>query len=109
MLDFLKKLTGYEGGSSAGPTIAELVQDGAQIVDVRTPDEFANGHIAGSINLPLQSLDRNLAKLRKDKPVITCCASGMRSASAKGVLESRGFSVVVNGGGWVGLQRRLNA
>ncbi len=105
MLDFLKKLT----GAPAGPTVAELFKDGAQIVDVRSPEEFAGGHVAGAINLPLQSLDRGMSKLRKDKPVITCCASGIRSAAAKSQLESRGFSPVVNGGGWVSLQRKLSA
>lgn len=103
MLDFLKKLTGSPGG----PTLAELVRDGAQIVDVRSPEEFAGGHVAGALNLPLPTLERNLSKLRKDRPVITCCASGMRSAAAKSRLEAHGFSTVVNGGGWAGLQRKL--
>ena len=60
----------------------EMVKDGAVILDVRTPAEYNGGHIKGSINIPLQSLDKNLGKLKKDKAIITCCASGMRSASA---------------------------
>jgi phage shock protein E len=104
MLDFLKMLT----GSDTGPSVTELVKNGAQIVDVRTPEEFANGHVKGSINIPLPSLDRGMVKLRKDLPVITCCASGMRSASAKSQLQARGFAEVVNGGGWMGLQRKLS-
>jgi rhodanese-related sulfurtransferase len=103
MFDFLKKLTG------SGPAVdfTELRRRGAQIVDVRSPDEYRGGHINGSMNLPLPQLERHLGKLRKNKPVITCCASGMRSASAKRVLEENGFAEVVNGGGWAGLSRIL--
>lgn len=86
----------------------ELVQSGAQIIDVRTKQEFQNGHIKGSINIPLQNLSNNLSKIKKDKPVITCCASGMRSASAKSILKSKGFSEVYNGGGWMSLQNKIS-
>ena len=95
-------------GSSIDTNFAELVAAGATIIDVRTPDEFRGGNIKGSINIPLNSLNQNLSKLKKDKPIITCCASGMRSASAKSVLTSKGFTQVYNGGGWYGLQNKLN-
>lgn len=85
----------------------EMVKDGAVILDVRTPAEYNGGHIKGSINIPLQSLDKNLGKLKKDKPIITCCASGMRSASAKSILKSKGFEDVHNGGGWASLQSKI--
>jgi rhodanese-related sulfurtransferase len=49
-----------------------------------------------------------LNKLKKDNPIITCCASGMRSASAKSILKSNGFTEVHNGGGWSSLQNKLN-
>lgn len=90
------------------PDLAALVRAGAQIVDVRTPEEYHGGSVAGSINVPLQGLERGISRIRKERPVIVCCASGMRSASAKGVLERHGFTEVVNGGGWAGLQRRLD-
>lgn len=86
----------------------ELVQSGAQIIDVRTKQEFQGGHIKGSVNIPLQNLSNNLSKIKKDKPVITCCASGMRSASAKSILKSKGFSEVYNGGGWMSLQNKIS-
>lgn len=70
----------------------QLVKDGAMIVDVRTPGEFQGGHIKGSVNIPLQSLQGSLGKIPKNKTVITCCASGMRSASAKSVLKSAGYA-----------------
>jgi len=89
---------------------AQLVNDGAIILDVRTSGEFSAGHIKGSINIPVNSLAHNLAKLKaKNKPVITCCASGMRSASAKSILQSNGFSDVYNGGSWYQLNMKIKS
>jgi phage shock protein E len=85
----------------------QLVQEGAVIVDVRSPGEFQGGHIKGSINVPLQSIQSSLGKIPKNKTVITCCASGMRSASAKSVLKSAGYADVHNGGGWMSLKSKI--
>ena len=95
-------------GSGIDTNFAELAAAGATIIDVRNPDEFRGGHISGSINIPLSSLSQNISKINKDKPIITCCASGMRSASAKSILTTNGFTQVYNGGGWYGLQNELN-
>lgn len=86
---------------------AQLVKDGAVILDVRTPGEYAGGHIKGSKNIPLQSIQQNLSKIPKDKVIITCCASGMRSGSAKSILLSSGFKEVHNGGGWMSLKAKI--
>lgn len=87
---------------------AKLVKDGAIILDVRSKGEYAGGHIRGSINISVDTLANNLDKLKdKNKPVITCCASGMRSASAKNILKSKGYTQVYNGGGWYGLQQKI--
>jgi phage shock protein E len=104
MMDTIKNLFGM------GPQVdyAALIKQGAVIVDVRSKAEYADGHIKGSINIPLQNLEANIGKLKKDKPVITCCASGMRSASAKGILQSKGFAEVHNGGGWMSLQNKIS-
>ncbi|QLH28093.1 MAG: rhodanese-like domain-containing protein [Candidatus Parvibacillus calidus] len=103
MLALLKNLFGL------GPKTdyKELVKNGRQIIDVRTKSEFQSGHIKGSVNIPLQMLSASLAKIKKDKPVITCCASGMRSSSAKSILKSNGYVEVYNGGGWSSLQTKL--
>lgn len=104
MLSALKKLFGF------GPSVdyAQLVKDGAIIVDVRSKSEYLSGHIKGSLNIPLDTLSNNLNKIKdKNKPVITCCASGMRSASAKGILTSKGYTQVYNGGGWYGLNNKI--
>lgn len=87
---------------------AELVKEGAIIIDVRSKGEFAGEHIQGSVNIPLDQLRNSLGKLKdKNKPIITCCASGMRSASAKTLLKSAGYLQVYNGGGWYKLQHKI--
>ena len=104
MLNTLKKLFGL------GPAVnyAELVNEGAIILDVRSKGEFAGGHIKGAVNISVDVLRSNLSKLKdKDKPIITCCASGMRSASAKSILQSNGYTKVYNGGGWSSLQNKI--
>lgn len=104
MFDTIKNLF----GSSHKVDYAALVNQGAIIVDVRTKNEYASGHIKGSVNIPLDSLSSNLSKLKdKNKPVITCCASGMRSSAAKNILKSNGFIDVYNGGGWDSLQNKI--
>lgn len=105
MLQIFKNLFG--GGN--GPDFAELHRNGAQVIDVRTRGEYKGGHIKGSVNIPLDELRNSLPKIAKDKPVITCCASGMRSASAKSILSSAGYAQVYNGGGWASLQHKLKA
>lgn len=92
-----------------GPSVdyQALMQKGAIILDVRTKNEFQSGHIKGAVNIPVQTLGSNLSKLKKDRPIITCCASGMRSASAKSILQSNGFNEVHNGGSWASLQSKL--
>ena len=104
MISIIKNLLGI------GPktNFAELVQQGALILDVRTKGEYASGHINGSVNIPVEQLANNLNKLKdKKRVIITCCASGMRSASAKGILTANGFSTVHNGGAWQSLNRKL--
>jgi phage shock protein E len=104
MIQALKNIFGF------GPKVdyKKLFAEGAQIIDVRTKSEYESGHIRGSINIPLQSLGNNFFKIKKEKPIITCCASGMRSESAKNVLQQNGFSEVHNGGGWISLQNKLS-
>ena len=104
MLQTLKSLFGF----GPGRELKVLVKNGAQIIDVRTPGEFQSGHIRGSINIPLQNLPGGLSKINKNKPVITCCASGIRSGSARNILKAHGYGEVYNGGGWMSLQRKIS-
>jgi phage shock protein E len=104
MINTIKKILGM------GPAVnyADLVKQGAIILDVRSKGEYASGHIKGSINISVDTLSSNLVKLKdKNKTIITCCASGMRSASARGILKSNGYTDVHNGGGWNSLQHKL--
>jgi phage shock protein E len=103
MIDFFKKLF----SSAPKVNMKDIIAKGAIIVDVRTPGEYSGGHIKGSVNIPLDRLKAGAAKLNKNNPVITCCASGMRSASAKSVLLGMGFTEVYNGGGWRSLANEL--
>ena len=77
---------------------------GAQIVDVRTPEEFAQGHVPGSLNIPLDQLQARLAEIDRDGPVLLCCASGGRSGMARQFLEREGFQQAVNAGPWTRLK-----
>lgn len=104
MLNTLKKMFGF----GPGVNYAELVKQGAIILDVRSKNEFMGGHIKGAMNISVDTLRNNLSKLKdKNKPIITCCASGMRSASAKSILTANGYTQVHNGGGWSSLQNKL--
>ncbi|MHA4740659.1 rhodanese-like domain-containing protein [Dyadobacter sp. MSC1_007] len=84
-----------------------LIEQGALVVDVRSPQEFAGGHIQGSINIPLNQINAKADMLlRKNKPVITCCRSGARSGMAEGMLKSAGVDAY-NGGAWESLKQKI--
>jgi rhodanese-related sulfurtransferase len=93
-----------------GPKVdfSQLVKEGGIILDVRSKGEYAQGHIKGSIHIPVDQLANNLTKLKnKDQAIITCCASGMRSGAAKNILTSNGYKQVYNGGSWISLQTKI--
>lgn len=94
MLGFIKKLFG------PGVDLSEKMREGAVIVDVRSRGEYAGGHVKGSKNIPLDKISGKINTIKKwDKPVITCCASGMRSGSAASILKQNGVEAY-NGGSW---------
>ncbi|MDD4739704.1 MAG: rhodanese-like domain-containing protein [Bacteroidales bacterium] len=105
MNDTLKQIFGLAPQVDFG----ELIKNGAILLDVRTKQEYAQGHIEGSMNISVDMLPQSLNKLKnKDKTIITCCASGMRSGSAKKFLSSNGYSEVYNGGSWINLKKKYN-
>jgi len=78
------------------------------IIDVRSDAEFYSGHIENSLNIPLVVLSSKLGYLKdKDQVIITCCASAARSAVAQKLLSSKGYTNLVNGGGWSHLESKL--
>lgn len=90
---------------SKSPALKQFLDEGAVIIDVRTPYEYDSGHIKGSKNIPLDALQNKWEEIRRlNKPVITVCHSGMRSGTAKSFLEAKGLKVV-NGGSWAALNK----
>jgi phage shock protein E len=85
-----------------------LKENGAIILDVRTPAEYRTGHIPGSMNVSVERVRDAVTELKKrNKPVITCCRSGARSGVAAGVLKSAGIEAY-NGGPWNDLLNRIS-
>lgn len=94
-------------GKKQSVNFKELLQNGAIILDVRSEAEFKSGHIENAKNIAVQDLSSQISKLSKNKSIITCCASGMRSASAAFILKNAGFNAY-NGGSWQTLQSKLS-
>ena len=89
------------------PDYEKLMAQGAVVVDVRSPGEFHSGNVAGSKNIPLNEIEKNINKIKGwNKPVILCCASGNRSGMAQSILERQGVDCV-NGGSWGSVARSI--
>jgi phage shock protein E len=84
----------------------KMIEAGAVIVDVRTAEEFSDGHLPNAVNVPVQELPNRLAEVEKlvggdrDKPIVVYCAAGGRAAKAKAQLDAAGYTRVINGGGY---------
>ena len=73
----------------------------ATVVDVREPSEFSMGCVEDSINIPLGQVPHKIEEFKTmKKPLVLCCASGIRSGQAVEFLEANGIEGVYNGGGW---------
>ncbi len=83
--------------------VPSLLEEGGQIIDVRSVDEFVSSNKEGSINIPLELLKNRMSELDNTKPIILCCASGSRSSLAKRALIAKGFKNVHNAGSWKSL------
>ena len=87
--------------------IQDFKSRGAIVLDVRSKTEYDRGAIPGSKHIPLQQVASTFSEIISwEKPIITCCASGIRSASAAGILKSNGVEAM-NGGGWFSLNKKL--
>jgi len=104
MFSFFKNLFG--GGNN--DALAAILKEGAFLVDVRTPQEFAGGSVQGAVNIPLDQLPKQLTKLKNKKHIVVFCRSGNRSGMAKSILTQNGFSNVTNGGTWQNVNQLLN-
>ncbi|MGV3489259.1 MAG: rhodanese-like domain-containing protein [Tuberibacillus sp.] len=85
----------------------------AQLIDVREPSEFENGHILGARNIPLTQLKLRKSEVRKDKPVYLYCQSGSRAVRAAAMLRKHGCTdiSILQGGfrKWTGKVKKKNA
>ena len=92
--------------SAAKMAVAEI-NNGAVILDVRTPEEYASGHIKLSMNVPHDRIEEGMAGLEEfqDQSVVVYCRSGKRASSAKEALEKNGFKNVTNAGGYADLKK----
>jgi rhodanese-related sulfurtransferase len=104
MIQFFKNLL----EAKSEENINDLLLRGALVIDVRTESEFELGNAPGSVNVPLDQLQQNISRFNKNKPIITCCASGIRSATAKRILTNNGFNQVYNGGSWINMKREMS-
>ncbi len=75
------------------------------LLDVRQPDEYRAGHIAGAALIPLRELPRRMAELPRDREIICVCRSGNRSHSATGQLKAAGYNALNLQGGMINWSR----
>ena len=95
-MGFLGKLFGL--GTDENVDLKALIDSGAFLVDVRSKPEFQSGSVKGAVNIPLETIVQRVDDLKNKENIIVFCRSGNRSAQAKRVLESKGFTNVYNGG-----------
>jgi len=98
MLGFLKKL--FASSDDNNEALQQIIADGAYLIDVRTPGEFASGSVKGAVNIPLDKIGGQASKLKGKKHIVVFCRSGNRSGQAKSILNQAGFTDVTNGGTW---------
>lgn len=88
---------GPKADAQSSQAAHKAVENGAVLLDVRTPEEFGAGHIPGAVNIPVQQLEKRIAEVgSSDKQVVVYCRSGNRSAKAKRMLEQAGFKDVID-------------
>lgn len=95
-------------GGNTNENLSKLVNEGAFLVDVRTPEEFAEGNVKESTNIPLDQVAVNLDKFKGKENIVVFCRSGNRSGQAKNILEQNGFTNVTNGGTWQDINDVIN-
>jgi phage shock protein E len=103
MLKLIKKIF----AASQAVNFKQLTQNGAVVIDVRTAEEFKTGHVNNAVNIPLDSIGRQLLIIKKmNKPVIAVCRSGNRSGMAVKILKNIGVEAY-NGGAWNSLKNKI--
>ncbi len=89
-------------------SIKDALQKGAIIIDVRHVNEYDQGRVPESINIPLNLIPSNILRIKgMERPVILCCASGNRSGQALKILKANGIKDVYNGGSWMSVLKAV--
>ncbi len=87
--------------------LSQIINDGAFLVDVRSPSEFASEKVNGSVNIPVDQIQNHLDKFKDKKNIVVFCRSGLRSSQAKSILQRNGITNVTNGGTWQNVESLL--
>ena len=91
-----------------GHKIKDALRRGAIVIDVRTPQEFDQGKVPQSINIPVDRIAANAERIKSmNRPVIFCCASGARSSNAATIMKQKGLKEVYNGGSWYNVLKMI--
>lgn len=101
MFDFFKNIL----VASDNSRLTEAIKEGAFLVDVRSPGEFASGSARGAVNIPLERIASELSRFRGKSNIVVFCRSGNRSGQAMRILEQNGIRDVINGGTWQNVQQ----
>ena len=86
--------------------IEKLLKEGATVLDIRDQSEYDQGHLEGSMHIPMERLLQNLSRIPRDRPIVTCNADDALSATAAEILHAHGFKAF-DGGGWSRLAQLL--
>ncbi len=93
-----------------GNKVKDALRRGAIVIDVRTPQEFDQGKVPESINIPVDKITANSERIKgMNRPVVFCCASGARSSNAATMMKQKGLKEVYNGGSWYDVLKILKS
>lgn len=96
-MSILSKILGGWGNGS----IRQALREGGVVIDLRTANEFDQGHIPRSLNIPVDRIRVNTRRIRElNRPIILCCANGIHCWEAATILREAGIERVYNGGSW---------
>jgi rhodanese-related sulfurtransferase len=88
----------FKSSSSSNDGLKQIINEGAFLVDVRSPAEFSSGSAKGAVNIPLNTINSKLKLFKGKSNIVVFCRSGNRSGQAKAILERNGIKNVTNGG-----------
>jgi phage shock protein E len=92
-----------------GDALKESLRQGAVIIDVRTPHEYDQGKIRGSLNIPVEQIVKNAEYIKRMRKPVILCGSGSESSTARRILQQYGVKNVFNGGSWERVLRLVNS